>query len=419
MTTARLASVAHHRSCFVLAVLLLPGALRAFLPALIGRSALAMGGLALLLAVQDSTGSYTQAGFATAAFGIANVIAAPWRARAVDRFGQRTALTTMASSQAAAFIVLALTTATDGVAAIWFSVLSTVVGLTSPPLGAAMRMVWASLTTAGEQRTKAFSIDAICEDLLYVAGPVIVTAVIVATSPSIGLWVTATAVFLGTAGMTSSASSRALRGTGGRGARGDRPLRQPSFVRVLMVLLGVGCVLGVAEIAAPAVAAQHDAVAASGWLLAAFSGGSALGGFIYGQLNLKVGAGRRLFGLCVSMGLAAVVASQLDTLGLFAAGIALVGLFLTPSLITGYLIADAIVPETSQTEASTWINTSLNLGAALASAAAGIIIDRSGAWFALLLVGMIALVLASAVPFKQLRKLESRGDRTPDRCEQG
>ncbi|WP_330315878.1 MFS transporter [Streptomyces platensis] len=403
----------------MLAVLLLPGALRAFLPALIGRSALAMGGLALLLAVQDSTGSYTQAGFATAVFGIANVLAAPWRARAVDRFGQRITLTTMASGQASGFIALALITEAESVSDIWFLVLSAVVGLTAPPLGAAMRMVWASLTTAGDQRTKAFSIDAVCEELLFVGGPVIITAVIVASSPSIGLWVTAAAVSLGTAAMTSSASSGALRGAGGSGAQGDRPLRQPGFARVLVVLLGVGGVLGVAEIAAPAIAAEHDAVAASGWLLAAFAGGSALGGFLYGQLNLKSGIGKRLFALCVSMGLAAVFVSELDTLGLFAAGLALIGLFLAPSLITGYLIADAIVPDTSRTEASTWINTSVNLGASLASAAAGLVIDRSGAWLALLLVGAIALALASAVPFTQLREIESPADHAPDRCAQG
>ncbi|MEV4251367.1 MFS transporter [Streptosporangium canum] len=401
----------------MLAVLLLPGALRAFLPALIGRSALAMGGLALLLAVQDRTGSYTQAGFATAAFGIANVIAAPWRARAVDRFGQRIALTTMASGQTSGFIALALITEAEGVADIWFLILSAVIGLASPPLGAAMRMIWASLTTAGDQRTKAFSIDAVCEELLFVAGPVIITAVIVASSPSTGLWVTAAAVSLGTAAMTSSASSGALRGTGGGVARGDRPLRQPGFARVLIVLLGVGGVLGVAEIAAPAAAAQHDAVSASGWLLAAFASGSALGGFLYGQLNLKAGIGKRLFALCVSMGLAAVLVSQLDTLGLFAAGLALVGLFLAPSLITGYLIADTIVPETSRTEASTWINTSVNLGASLASAAAGIVIDNSGAWLALLLVGAIALALASAVPFTRLRKIEPPAVHALDRCE--
>ncbi|MCX4967439.1 MFS transporter [Streptomyces sp. NBC_00654] len=403
----------------MLAVLLLPGALRAFLPALIGRSALAMGGLALLLAVQDSTGSYTQAGFATAVFGIANVVAAPWRARAVDRFGQRTALTTMASGQAAGFVALALIADAEGTAAVWFLVLSAVVGLTAPPLGAAMRMIWASLTTAGDQRTKAFSIDAVCEELLFVGGPVIITAVIVAGSPGVGLWVTAAAVLLGTAAMTSSASSGALRGTGGGGTRGDRPLRRPGFARVLVVLLGVGGVLGVAEIAAPAVAAQHDAVPASGWLLAALAGGSALGGVLYGQLKLKSGIAKRLFVLCVGMGLAAVFVSQLDTLVLFGAGLALLGLCLAPSLITGYLIADTIVPEAGRTEASTWINTSVNLGASLASAAAGVVIDDSGAWLALLLMGMIALALASAVPFTGLRGIELSAVPAPDRCENG
>jgi MFS family permease len=376
-----------------------------------------MGSLALLLAVQDSTGSYTKAGFATATFGIANVIAAPWRARAVDRFGQRTALTTMASGQASGFVALALVTQAEGVADVWFLILSAAIGLTSPPLGAAMRMIWASLTTAGDQRTKAFSIDAVCEELLFVIGPVVISAVIVASSPSTGLWVTAAAVSLGTAAMTSSASSGVLRGTGGGVARGDRPLRRPGFARVLVVLLGVGGVLGVAEIAAPAAAAQHDAVAASGWLLAAFAGGSALGGFLYGQLNLKGGIGKRLFVLCVGMGLGAVVVSQLDTLGLFAAGLALVGLFLAPSLITGYLIADTIVPESGRTEASTWINTSVNLGASLASAAAGVVIDSSGPWFALLLVGAIALVLASAVPFTRLRRIEPPVVHAVDRCE--
>ncbi|PSK98968.1 putative MFS family arabinose efflux permease [Murinocardiopsis flavida] len=399
----------------MLAVLLLPGALRAFVPALIGRSALAMGGLALLLAVHDSTGSYAHAGFATAAFGIANVVAAPWRARAVDRFGQRIALLTMASVQAAGFIALALAAAAEGVAVVWFLVLSAVVGLASPPLGAAMRTIWASLTTAGDQRTKAFSIDAVCEELLFVGGPVIITAVIAASSPGAGLWVTAVAVLLGTAAMTSSASSGALRGTRGVLARGDRPLRQPGFVRVLLALLGVGCVLGVAEIAAPAVAEQHGSVAAAGWLLAAFAGGSALGGLLYGQLNLRAGIGTRLFALCAGMGLAAVLVSRLDALVPVAAGLALVGFFLAPSLITGYLIADTIVAERSRTEASTWVNTAVNLGASLASAAAGAVIDGSGPGPALLLVGAVAVALAAAVPFTRLRTLERGTARTPSR----
>ncbi|WP_223694927.1 MFS transporter [Leifsonia poae] len=268
-------------------------------------------------------------------------------------------------------------------------------------------MVWSSLTTAGRQRSRAFSLDAVCEELLFVAGPVIVTAIIVTTSPSVGLWVTAGAVLVGTVGMTSSRSSRALRGSGEAAGRGDRPLRQPGFARVLIVLLGVGGVLGVAEIAAPAVAEQHGAIGASGWLLAAFAAGSAIGGLIYGHVHLRSRLGARLFVLCAGMGLAALLVSQLSPLWLFAAGLALVGLFLAPSLITGYLIADTVVPEASRTEASTWINTSVNLGASLASAAAGIVIDGAGPWFALLLVGIVALALAAAVPAARLRAAEA------------
>lgn len=389
------------------AVLRLPGALRAFLPALLGRSALAMAGLALLLAVQKSTGSFADAGLASAAFGIANVVAAPWRARAIDRWGQRRALTTMGVAQSAAFVGLAVAAAAPHVPLTLFIALGVAVGITAPPLGAAMRVLWASITTVGEQRKKAFSLDAVAEELLFVAGPVVVAAVIVATSASTALLVTAAVVLIGTIGLTTSSVSGAQFGSVSTAMRSHRPLRQPGFTRVLLVLVAVGGVLGVVEIAAPALAEEQAAVAASGWLLAAFAAGSAIGGVVYGHMRWKASLGAKLFILCVSMGASAVIVSQAGPLLLFAAGLVLLGLFLAPSLITGYLVADAIVPENSRTEASTWINTAVNLGASLASAAAGVLIDASGSWLSLLLVGALAVVMANLVPFRRLREIEA------------
>ena len=60
---------------------------------------------------------------------------------------------------------------------------------------------------------------------------------------------------------------------------------------------------------------------------------------IYRHVHWKASLGVRLFILCVSTGAAAVIV--------------LLGLFLAPSLVTRYLVADAIVPENSRTEAST------------------------------------------------------------------
>jgi len=388
----------------MLAVLFIPGALRAFVPALIGRSSLAMGGLALLLAVQDSTGSFAQAGLTTAAFGFANVIAAPWRARAVDRWGQQLPLTAMAICQAAGLALLAFVGwAGEPGGQAYLPVLGAVIGLSAPPLGSAMRMIWASLTVPGDQRRKAFSLDAVCEELLFVGCPVAVTAVIMVSSPGAGLLTTAAAVLLGTVGMTSAQASRAIGGIRSGDLRGDRPLHRPGFVKVLVVLLGVGTVLGVVEIAAPAVAAHHDLLEVSGWLLAAFAAGSCLGGLIYGHLGIRAGLGKSLFMMCTGMGIAAVLASQLDSIWFFAGGLGVIGLFLAPSLVTGYLIADHFIPETGRTEASTWINTSVNLGSSFSAAAAGIIVDSRGAWFALLMAGALAVSCALLVPFAHLR----------------
>ncbi|MFG3255424.1 MFS transporter [Streptomyces sp. NPDC048172] len=393
----------------MLGVLLLPGVLRAFLPALIGRSSLAMSVLALLLAVQEETDSFAQGGLATAAFGIATALSAPWRARAIDRFGQRRALMAMASGQAAGFLALALLTDGEQDAAPWLLLaLSAGSGLTAPPLGAAMRVIWASLTRAGEERKRAFSVDAMAEEFLFLSGPVIVGSVIGATSPPVGLGVSAATVLLGTAAMVSSPASGELRGSGQDVVRGGRPLRRPGFGRVLLVLLGTGTVLGAVDVVAPAIAAQHDAASAAGWLLAAFSAGSALGGLLYGRLNLRSGIGTRLLALSIGMGTVTVGVSWTTSLGFFAAGLALIGLFLAPSLVTGYLIADAVAPEGGRTEASTWINTALNLGASLASAGAGIVVDRSGAGFALLLAGLVPLALALATPCARLRTIATK-----------
>ncbi|WP_313544137.1 MFS transporter [Leifsonia aquatica] len=386
------------------ASLRIPGAARAFVPALIGRSSLAMAGLAVLLAVQSRTGSFAAAGLASAAFGIANVFAAPWRARAVDRWGQPRALGLLAVGQAAGFVALGILSAGSGAPEAWFLLLAATVGITAPPLGAAMRVVWSSLTEAGPQREKAFSLDAVAEELLFVGGPVLITAVIVATTPSIGLFTSAAAVLVGTFGLITSRASAGERGRGpaARETR-VRPLTVPGFARVLVVLVGVGAVLGVVEIAAPALADEQHAPAATGWLLAAFAAGSALGGLLYGHVRWRAPLGHRLFVLCLGIGGMAVVVSLLGSLPLFAAGLVVLGAFLAPSLITGYLVADSAVPAAGRTEASTWINTAVNLGASVASALAGIVIDGAGTGAALLAAGVLAAAGASVVPVRRLR----------------
>lgn len=137
-----------------------------------------------------------------------------------------------------------------------------------------MRVIWSTLTEPGVQRKNAVSLDATCEELLFVAGPVIAAALVTASSPSTGIIVSAIFATIGALGLAFSSASQAVPRNDGHAPREDRPLRQPGFLRVLIALIGVGLVLGVMEVFAPAHAAANNAVEMSGWLLAAFAAGS-------------------------------------------------------------------------------------------------------------------------------------------------
>ena len=386
-----------------LEVLRTAGALRVFVPALIGRLSFAMVTLVLLFAVQRSTDSFAIAGAAIGAFGLANVIASPHRARFVDRRGQRFALNSLAIAFAAGLSGLAALTAQSGPPAGVLIGLAAVVGLFPPPLGASMRVLWGSITMPGALRTKAYSVDAVCEELLFTTGPLIAAAIVGAASPTIGLLATALVAVVGTLGMTSSSLSRGRVAVAASPRKRSRPLRQKGFIPVLIALLGVGVLLGTVEVVAPAVADTHGSVGLAGILLASFAAGSAVGGLLYGRRAWRSSLVNRLIILGTVM---TVLCALLTTIGSFAVlgfGLAAVGFFLAPSLVTGYLLADDLTAAEVRTEASSWINTAVNAGAAVAAAIVGFAVDAVDAVEPRLgfIIGAgmaLTLVVAASVP---------------------
>lgn len=381
-----------------LAVLRTPHALRVFLPALLGRLSFGMVGLVLLLSIARDTGSYAYAGIATGLFGIANVLASPYRARWVDRRGQRFTLNLLASAYAATLCLLALLTGLDAPV---FSLLvvSTLIGIFPPPLSAAMRVLWGSMLPTQSLRTRAYSLDAVAEEILYTLGPLIAAALVTLGSPATALVASGVVSLVGTLGLTSGAQSRAQVVEERVATRADRPIRQPGFVSVLVAIAGTGIVIGIVEVAAPAFAQREGTQGMSGLLLAAFAAGSALGGLVLGHREWTTSPSTRLlvFGsLMAVLSGALVFAPGLLALGL---GLAVVGFFLAPSLVTGYLLADQLTSPAVRTEASSWINTAVNFGAAAASALAGLLVDTSSTGTAFAVgAAAAAICLAAAAP---------------------
>ncbi|PPF70421.1 MFS transporter [Clavibacter michiganensis] len=413
------------------AVLALPGALRAFVPAMLGRLSFAMVALALLLLVQGRTGSFAAAGLATGAFGLANVLASPARARLVDRLGQRPVLVALALAHALGLLAVLLVVRIDApVGAVVAA--AALAGLAMPPLGAAMRVVWAALVPDQRMRTRAYSLDAVGEEVVFTVGPLIVAALVAVSDPEVAVLASAAASVIGTLGMTSSPLSRAQGPRRPvRGARTDRrararpaaPLRQPLMVPLLVTLVGVGAVLGAVEVAVTALAERAGGVALAGPLLAAFAAGSAVGGLAYGTRAWRAPVRVRLVALVAAMlaatallvAVAARIPVEPGALALVVLGAALVpvGLFLAPAMVSGYLLADAQTEPAVRTEASAWVNTAVNTGVALAAAAVGAIVDEAGPVAGMLAGALAALVLAGLATPALLRRRRAPEPSTP------
>ncbi|RII84733.1 hypothetical protein DZF92_17440, partial [Clavibacter michiganensis subsp. insidiosus] len=131
----------------------------------------------------------------------------------------------------------------------------------------AVVVVTAALVPDARMRTRAYSLDAVGEEVVFTVGPLLVAALVAVADPEVAVLASAAASVLGTLGMTSSRLSRAqgarppasviptAEGVPGSSRRRPAdPLRQPLVIPLLVTLLGVGAVLGSVEVAVAALA---------------------------------------------------------------------------------------------------------------------------------------------------------------------
>lgn len=384
-------------------VLRLPHAARLFSTALLGRLSFATVTLSLLLSVQSATGSFAVAGAATGAFGVVNVVASPFRARCVDRFGASRALLVMGVFYPAALVAIAFACLAHAQSLVLVA-LAGVAGLFAPPLGSTMRVIWASLAPNPRMLTRAYSLDAVAEEVLFTTGPLLVGLLIVVATPVTALFTTAGIALVGTTSFALAKTVRSRPGTPIAPHAHERPLRQNGFWVVLVALAGVGVVLGTVETAVPAFAAERSSAALAGVLLALLSAGSGVAGLVYGHRTWRSALAPRLVVLSVALtavSALAALATNAIVIGFILIGI---GIFLAPTVVTGYLLADALTAEHVRNEASTWINTAVNSGAAAGAALAGLLVDRSSTSVAFA-VGAGIAVLATLTAAARVRSV--------------
>ncbi|MDX3514754.1 MFS transporter [Streptomyces caniscabiei] len=383
------------------AVLRLPYARRTFAAALVGRLSYGMVPVAVLLAVTRATGSYAVAGTVMALFGATSVLLSPARAALVDRYGPRRALSPMASLYAVLLGLLALASRLPGTSAPVLGAIAVAAGACTPPLGPTMRTVWSELAADRGLLPRAYSLDGVAEELLFVAGPLVVGAVVQIAPPAAAVALSAVLVAAGTCAF---AASPAVARVPGRSAVPKEPAgRRGSWVvsgivPPVVAAGGVGLSLGALDLLVLAFAGQRghgdDVVA---WIFAALSAGSAMGGLLYGAVGWRSGARVRLSLSAAGLGLALAGAGLAPNLAVLTGAVVCAGLFVAPALTTAYLVADASAPPAARTRSGAWVNMAVNAGVSAGAAGSGLLVARVSPALGFALAGGAALLTAAAV----------------------
>jgi MFS family permease len=357
--------------------------------------------LSIVLLVQHTTGSYGTAGAVAAVTGVSMALFAPLTGRLADRHGQRAVLlpgVLLHSAAGLALTALALTGAP-----LWALFAAAVpTGASTPQIGPMVRARWGVKLQDSPLMTTAAAFESVTDELTFVFGPLLATALCTAVDPAAGLLTEAALTLLGGLLFAAQRSTQPSVGFAGHARVKHASALSVPGVRVLIVaFLGIGAVFGGMQVSLAAFSETIGRPGLNGVLYGTFAAGNMLSGIVCGAIAWKVAPRRRLVIGYAALALAASglwAAQSVVTL----AGVGLlVGMCIAPALITGYTLVDGLVPAGARTEAFTWLTGAVALGQAAAVTVAGQLEDRlwGGAGF-LVPMGGTLLALATLVALR-------------------
>jgi MFS family permease len=345
-----------------------PGVARLLFAQLVARFPGGMLSLGLLIHVEGIFHSYGVAGLVLASLSIGQAVAGPLTSRWMGAWAMRPVLILTGSVCAAALAVLAFAPLSIP----GFMAVALVCGLSYPPIQPAVRTIYPKVVTS-RQLTPLFSLDASAQEIIWIAGPVIVTFVATQVSSTAGILMSL--VFLVGGGIWFISSPEVGRVRIPRSKRRfGVVLARPTvlLITVLGVLL-VGCF---AAIEAGVVATFDHGGLESGLVLGIFALASLAGGLAFGHLPVGPWALARRMAVILAGSVLALFAFEFWTIS---GALVIAGLCVAPALAVMFAAVSATVRFSDTAEAYGWVGTGQLLGAALGSAVAGFLIDAAGA----------------------------------------
>lgn len=390
--------------------------------------------LGTMTAITASTGSVATGGLATGLASAAGAVAGPLIGRWADHAGQRRVLLTLVPLSAVAFALL-LTAALTSLNGPLLWAVCLLLGSTAVPIGSFTRARWTSLVRNPRELSTAFSYESTVDEMTFVLGPALVGVAASAAFPAAPIALAAALVLL--AGVPFAITSPAVAagapdardaqpGTPASTAPGapepaevagrtlatdalqdpDVPVRSradvPPIPRVLLavlpavvIMLCIGANFGSVQAATTERATLLGADGAAGLVYALMGLGSAATALAVVLVPDSVRLAVRVLiggaGMAMMLAASAAVNSLLATaLLLFA-----VGLFVGPTMVTAFSIAERRSPAGGISVAMTSMQSSVTVGVSLGAMLGGALTAASGpvAGFAVAIAAGVVIAL--------------------------
>jgi MFS family permease len=357
----------------------------------VGQLPVAMRGLTLVLLGREVTGTYVGAGVGAAAAAVGLGATSPMMGKWLRCYGHR--ITLLVTVGAAGIAQLALAVNTNPTA---FIVLAAAVGATSPPTASSGRAVIPHLVSP-ELIRRAYAVNAIARELVYVGGPLWITAWLVLGGPRAAL-VSSAAV--GTVGVViCAATSRDVCAT--RHEVTVTVLRHAGVRTLTMVAFAYMVCMGMMWVLVPAFAAATGDPSAAGVLVTVWSGGSVVGGTLFAVRRGRSELDATYLWLLAVLTCTSMLLTLPRTADQMAVGIAVFGLALSPWLATADELVTHLAPDGRAEETYGWMIAAGQSGTALGSGIAGALAEWKATGVPFL---GVAVALCAALTIGRLRQ---------------
>lgn len=378
------------------ATLTFPGARSFFSTTFVGRLAVAMYAIGVVLMASAHYASYLQAGLIAGFFAGSEAVGGPIVARFVDTYGQRRVLPPLAMVHLAGVAALIVVVSRSVPVPLAVAV-AVIAGASVPQFGALAAARWSRLLKGRPEIETAFSMEAVANDCVFIVGPSAAAALVAVTGSQGGVIVAATlaaaaAVLLSRLRRTEPLPDH----TSTDGRRQTAYRTQPWLIIVGVCGLNVvlGLTFGSTQLSVAALSRSVHHVALAGVLYTTTSVGSLLSSLSYGSINWRIPIWLRLSLAAVVTGMGAQLFAVSSVLPLYLVALFVMGIGIGPLIVLGSVILQRSVGESFLTQSFSLAGASSAIGIALAGVSGGAVIDAHGFRGGMQFVAAIAAVNA-------------------------